>query len=556
MKKQQLLEQQEKIMKMFSYKPGMTISENDEHYQENVEQINEIAPLAAVGWGLTAVWAGYEIWKWADNAWGEKSTTKRIKWATQPGTWDSLNKRIKKTSIALGEDISGQLKIISRREAGKLAETLYDAMYGGGTKEDQIRKVMDKCSSFMDLARISDRFGERAGWPGTGSRYDLWYWIDDELSQSDYEWSVYDPMKSKPLLIWNDTQFNDFEKWAVELTELIAEKEAQPKKDDQNKKTIINALKGKKGACMEEYLKDAVIGATPKGVPFLKYTDGDVELNVFANGRFFDVKTSKMGTIQNCEEVVTESVDSILNLNWVLGSLTEQFKVIYDDDKENIVTIKDKEVTQDETGGEEVEKTVEPVKPKWTLYTGDPTNKDEFVKEWHFNKDAGSIIKQIQKILGIKEDGYYGKNTKKAVMDYQKKNGLKVDGAVGVETWTKMNEKTEVAGEELTVKDKTDVEKEVVKVVQDVQQNKVNVPTRREEIQTEVLGAQGNKKMQKNYCKNLIAFEAGMLKSNMEKATDLKALSTCYNEYNFNAIGDNSRKVRKAYNLKKSGNPV
>ena len=42
----------------------------------------------------------------------------------------------------------------------------------------------------------------------------------------------------------------------------------------------------------------------------------------------------------------------------------------------------------------------------------------------------------------------------------------------------------------------------------------------------------------------------------MEKATDLKALSTCYNEYNFNAIGDNSRKVRKAYNLKKSGNPV
>ena len=114
MKKQQLLEQQEKIMKMFSYTAGMTISENDEQYKEKTTQINEIAPLAAVGWGLTAVWAGYEIWKWATNAFGAKDIVKKLMGALDKNTWPKIAKSMKQTSIKLGEDISDRLQIIDQ----------------------------------------------------------------------------------------------------------------------------------------------------------------------------------------------------------------------------------------------------------------------------------------------------------------------------------------------------------------------------------------------------------------------------------------------------------
>jgi len=47
----------------------------------------------------------------------------------------------------------------------------------------------------------------------------------------------------------------------------------------------------------------------------------------------------------------------------------------------------------------------------------------------------GNDVKWIQDKLGFKGkdlDGYYGKNTEKAVKEFQKKNGLTVDGQVGV----------------------------------------------------------------------------------------------------------------------------
>ena len=547
MKRQALLEQQQKIKKMFSYIPGNTITENDEmFYSETEEDMNEVAPLAVAGWAVTAAWAGYEIWKWADNTWGSKKDSTRIKVSTDPSTWGNIVKSMKKTSIALGEDISDKMQVLSDSNADTLADYLYNAMDGAGTYENQIRKALDKMGSFTDLAKVAYKFGTREG-------YTLWGWLDDELSQSYFTTYVVQPMQSKPLLVWDGKQYNNLEEWAVELTKLVDDKAAQPKKDDQNKKTIINALKGKKGSCMEEYLADTVIGYTPKGVPYLIYEDGETKLWVYSNGRFVDAKTNKMGTIQNCDEIVTESVDSILNLNWVLGSLTEQFKVIYDDDKENVVTIKDKEVVTepvDDSAGEETEKVTK--KSKWTLYSSTPDKTP--VSVGHYNKDVDSVVKQIQKILGIKEDGYYGKNTKKAVIDWQKENGVKVDGSVGPETWAKMSSTTEVAGEKAVdpVVEKK-IEAEVTKVVQDVQQNKVDVPTARVKLVKDVLESDGNKKMQKNYCQNLIAFEAGMLKSNMDKSTDLKALGRCYDNHNF-GMGGVSRTVRKSYGLKTSKN--
>lgn len=49
-----------------------------------------------------------------------------------------------------------------------------------------------------------------------------------------------------------------------------------------------------------------------------------------------------------------------------------------------------------------------------------------------------NLTKLVQKALGIKVDGYCGKDTDKAIRAYQKANNLTVDGSVGPATWKKL----------------------------------------------------------------------------------------------------------------------
>lgn len=49
-----------------------------------------------------------------------------------------------------------------------------------------------------------------------------------------------------------------------------------------------------------------------------------------------------------------------------------------------------------------------------------------------------NLTKIVQKAVGVKVDGKFGKDTKKAVVAYQKKNGLTADGEVGIKTWKKI----------------------------------------------------------------------------------------------------------------------
>ncbi len=49
-----------------------------------------------------------------------------------------------------------------------------------------------------------------------------------------------------------------------------------------------------------------------------------------------------------------------------------------------------------------------------------------------------NLTKIVQKAVGVKVDGYFGKDTKAGVQAYQKKNNLVVDGSVGLETWRKI----------------------------------------------------------------------------------------------------------------------
>jgi N-acetylmuramoyl-L-alanine amidase len=50
----------------------------------------------------------------------------------------------------------------------------------------------------------------------------------------------------------------------------------------------------------------------------------------------------------------------------------------------------------------------------------------------------GEDVKQVQKKLGIKVDGFYGNDTKNAVIKFQKSKKVTADGVVGKVTWTKL----------------------------------------------------------------------------------------------------------------------
>jgi hypothetical protein len=51
---------------------------------------------------------------------------------------------------------------------------------------------------------------------------------------------------------------------------------------------------------------------------------------------------------------------------------------------------------------------------------------------------AGDDVGFVQRWLGAKDDGYYGRSTEKRVRDYQIKQSLGVDGKVGTDTWLRM----------------------------------------------------------------------------------------------------------------------
>ena len=181
--------------------------------------------------------------------------------------------------------------------------------------------------------------------------------------------------------------------------------------------------------------------------------------------------------------------------------------------------------------------------------------------------DTGSGVKQLQKELirnGYKlpehgADGDFGSETKTAVnaflgkSDQSQRGVIDCDDLIALETLKHTNQ---TAGETAEVKPETQVTTDtttVKPVKDDAQTQSTSVPSKRSKLQEDVLNAPDSKQ-QKKYCQILIRFEAGMLKSNMKKARNLRALKTCYDNHNFPALGDGSRKVRRAYGLKRSKN--
>lgn len=51
----------------------------------------------------------------------------------------------------------------------------------------------------------------------------------------------------------------------------------------------------------------------------------------------------------------------------------------------------------------------------------------------------GRLVKMLQELLGIKQDGQFGPKTKEAVLEFQRDNKIAPDGIVGPITWSKLD---------------------------------------------------------------------------------------------------------------------
>ncbi len=83
-------------------------------------------------------------------------------------------------------DESKQSLSYTDQEYKSMAEQLYNAMYGPGTKNEVVKEVFEKMNNDADVYKLIMVFGKRQGWPGWGvSEETLYEWIDNDYA-SDY----------------------------------------------------------------------------------------------------------------------------------------------------------------------------------------------------------------------------------------------------------------------------------------------------------------------------------------------------------------------------------
>ena len=161
----------------------------------------------------------YGLWKWGDYAFGSKNVSKQMGWALNRDSWDEVIETMEKQEKALhGKDLSNLYDVISKKKAKRYANDFHtyfnDPEYWSNTDEEGIEKIFKRCDSFLDVARISDKYGRKDG-------YTLEYELDDELSTGAYTEYVEDPMKGKPILIFNGVKCFEIKQYVKELTKVV-----------------------------------------------------------------------------------------------------------------------------------------------------------------------------------------------------------------------------------------------------------------------------------------------------------------------------------------------
>jgi len=541
MKKNLINEDIRKMMGLINYDRGKTLTENKESNSRKTNLV-EYGPIAALAGEAVIAAAIYKGWQWAVDAWGSKSIDTRITDALDQTTWPKIEKAIKDTEKASGEDIEGKFDVVSASEAKRMADDLNAAFdYTFGTNENKIGDTFADMGSFMDLARVSYEYGDRPDG-------DLAYELDDELSQSDFKTYVSNIMKSKPLAVFNGKSYNSLEKLLADITEMAEPAEEEKTQEPKGKASVRRIFI--KYPCVQDTIdiaSEIIYPYKEKDNQVLITLENGDKMLVSTGGKYVAIigGNKSSGTIE-CE--------GDLNLDDEELTLSES-RYIFEQTFGSIKLIPKSEVAGNEvTTGTSGPSGTSGLSGSFTrtdvTYADIAAGKGEFKKG-----DKGEEVKKAQEELNksnkvnpkLKVDGMFGPKTETAVGQV---GGEKVFNKAVIDMLSGQSEATgeatgEAAGEEVTQQEENKLD------MVTVEKEKSDAETLKNQVKD--LEQAISQQPTKEQCMDLIATAAAGIKKGV-RVSDTSTLEQCYNSYNFGKIGDGSKKVKKAYGLKGKGN--
>ena len=503
-----------------------------------------LGKLVVLGLGAWAAWNLFQWW-FEDN--GRLSSEQAMKTAFSGHLASEYDNNIKHFDNSLG---SGEAKILAEQVVNN-PQSLPEI-------------IESKCKSLRDISAISFH------WSNTndGSQlYDmLKAWENSDRSQGGFA-GLYDPLESivsnLPLVILGGVACFTISELQAQEQLLGIEHEDVPMKGDvqgdwSNYPCILTMLEEYNGSVGNsgdiEYIKITIDNRdayfTPNGKVQLEdfsdnsknlhgtYTcDGETSVKFEESRKLSDIlKESKL--------IVEETVEFGDVTITIGGGSGEATTTTYNDgDVDSETTNGDADSETTNGGGSGLKYVITSV----TL--ADVVSGNGELKKG----DKGDSVRAIQTSVNTKDDSMFGPNTEEAVRVYQKRNGLEVTGTINQETAKRIVGSTDIpqSGDvdsvdtEITQQDTNDMDK--------VETELDNTEPEYIEDQIADLESQIERAPTKQACKTLIASAAAGIKKGV-RLNDLSSLKQCYNSYNFYAIGDGSKKVRKHYGLSGKGN--
>jgi len=543
--KQKINEDILQMGRLMNYNRGLTSTENTvlfENKASGKKQLNEI--LAGALGAAVAYKIGMGVKNWATKLGDSKKFNL--------GTGDVYGKYLFEMEPLQIEGID----LLDSSTVQEIATAFYEATETYRTyqtDEDAVYRLVKTCETVVGLSQVAEEYQATYG-------NKLREILIDEMSDDKTELNrMFSIAQRLPLLSFNGKEirnFSDLKKF-IETSKKEKEELEKGKYAPDLSLITINGedlafdyeMTMEAQAKFDEYIKN------PKYIN--KWTPEFLAAQAIAKTARQPIEVGYPGDGRKVVEVEVEDEFAAESHKRKLG-LTEG--TVKGDGAGNIVNKKgdpekntDDNTDKDEDGNTD-SKTKSSGGSSWKKAPdSEPTKGDKstFVSKGHYNKNEGSVVKRIQKALGIKEDGLYGPGTKAAVEKYQKENGLDVDGVVGYDTWVKMSASNDKLGkegdtgkEEITNADSQEMDK-ITKEKEGA--DKETIKSQMDQLKTAI-----SEQPTKQACKELIATAAAGLKHGV-RLTDTSSLGQCYNSYDF-FLFKGSGKVKKAYNLKGKGN--
>ena len=508
--KKEVISEMKQMSYLIGYDRGKTVFEQlnemddvsgETEMMGQEDDLNEIAPVVLVGGTLAAAGAADWIYDWWTDG-GDMGGGEKYKLAMDRNTFAEIEKSMKNLGYKAGHDVWDGVDVISKNDADDAAETLYDAMDGPGTSDSKLQKVFLGLGSVLDLARISYEYGKKEG-------EDLEEWLDGDLSTADINTYVKAPLAKKPFVVYDRKQYDNG-------ADFVAAVEAKIDKD----------------------MADELAANAPEEETVSTEVDWTT---VTMNGEALDFDYEMDAKTKNIYDQYVEK--------GYLKKYTPEFIFAYAYDKAHSEDGSDYYIEYPGDGkvvvaGEDL------AEGHYGGNKGDESMSRRDYAEGGVGRKGGKRVKNIK--YGEEDSGDVKSDTKTKPTPsksarYTVEDIANGSGDIGKKTYDLLKTgkaKGEVKADVVTKADEAEVDKISI---EKEKADKVTIDS-----QIDQLNKQIAQQPTKEKCKVLIATAAAGIKKGV-RLNDRDSLAQCFNSYNFGLFG-NSKKVRKAYNLKGKGN--